>query len=65
MPILELDDLSLRFGGVTALSDFSMEVRKGELLALIGPNGARQNQRHQLRFGTVPPAGGDDHPDRR
>ena len=40
MPILELSDLSLRFGGVTALTDFTMEVRKGELLALIGPNGA-------------------------
>ena len=40
MPILELNDLSLRFGGVTALAGFSMEVREGELLALIGPNGA-------------------------
>ena len=38
--VLELHDLSLRFGGVTALTDFTMEVRKGELLALIGPNGA-------------------------
>ena len=40
MPILELRDLSLRFGGVTALSRLTMEVRRGELLALIGPNGA-------------------------
>ena len=40
MPILEIRDLSLRFGGVTALAGLSMEVRKGELLALIGPNGA-------------------------
>ncbi|MDE2874686.1 MAG: ABC transporter ATP-binding protein [Gemmatimonadota bacterium] len=40
MPILELDALSLRFGGVTALSGLTMEVRRGELLALIGPNGA-------------------------
>ena len=39
-PLLELNDLTLRFGGVTALSGLSMEVRKGELLALIGPNGA-------------------------
>ena len=38
--ILELTELSLRFGGVTALSGLSMEVREGELLALIGPNGA-------------------------
>ena len=39
-PVLRLDDLTLRFGGVTALSGLAMEVRNGELLALIGPNGA-------------------------
>ena len=39
-PVLRLEDLSLRFGGVTALSGLAMEVRNGELLALIGPNGA-------------------------
>ena len=39
-PVLQLDDISLRFGGVTALADLTMEVREGELLALIGPNGA-------------------------
>ena len=39
-PILELSDLTLRFGGVTALSGFAMRVRENELLALIGPNGA-------------------------
>ena len=39
-PLLELKGLTLRFGGVTALSGLSMEVRAGELLALIGPNGA-------------------------
>ncbi len=38
--VLELHDLSLRFGGVTALTELTMEVRRGELLALIGPNGA-------------------------
>ena len=40
MRILEIRELSLRFGGVTALSGLDMEVRQGELLALIGPNGA-------------------------
>ena len=39
-PVLQLNDLTLRFGGVNALSGLSMEVRGGELLALIGPNGA-------------------------
>ena len=38
--ILELSDVTLRFGGVTSLADLTMDVREGELLALIGPNGA-------------------------
>ena len=37
---LEVRGLSLRFGGVKALSDIDMSVRSGELFAVIGPNGA-------------------------
>src|SRR5436309_2871288 len=37
---LEIDGVSLRFGGVYALQDFSMHVAPGELVAIIGPNGA-------------------------
>ena len=37
---LAITDLTLRFGGVVALSGLTLEVRAGELLALIGPNGA-------------------------
>jgi branched-chain amino acid transport system ATP-binding protein len=39
-PLLEVRDLTLRFGGVTALSDVSFDVQPGELFAVIGPNGA-------------------------
>ena len=39
-PVLQFQDVSLRFGGVRALNALTMEVRRGELLALIGPNGA-------------------------
>ena len=39
-PLLTCDDVTLRFGGVTALSDVSFEVRRRELFAIIGPNGA-------------------------
>jgi branched-chain amino acid transport system ATP-binding protein len=39
-PLLQVRDLSLRFGGVTALSDVSFDVHHGELFAVIGPNGA-------------------------
>jgi branched-chain amino acid transport system ATP-binding protein len=38
--LLEVRDLTLRFGGVTALSEVSFDVRAGELFAVIGPNGA-------------------------
>jgi branched-chain amino acid transport system ATP-binding protein len=39
-PLLEVRDLTLRFGGVTALNQVSFEVDPGELFAVIGPNGA-------------------------
>jgi branched-chain amino acid transport system ATP-binding protein len=39
-PLLEVRDLTLRFGGVTALGDVSFDVFPGELFAVIGPNGA-------------------------
>ena len=38
--LLEIEGVSLSFGGVTALSGVSLEVRSGELRAIIGPNGA-------------------------
>ncbi|SMC96931.1 ABC transporter ATP-binding protein [Kibdelosporangium aridum] len=39
-PLLEVRDLVLRFGGVTALDGVSFDVGAGELYAIIGPNGA-------------------------
>jgi branched-chain amino acid transport system ATP-binding protein len=39
-PVLEVRDLTLRFGGLTALSEVSFDLGEGELLAIIGPNGA-------------------------
>ena len=38
--LLELDSISLRFGGVSAISDVSFSVNENELFAIIGPNGA-------------------------
>ncbi|WP_084960306.1 ABC transporter ATP-binding protein [Thermoactinospora rubra] len=38
--LLEVDRLTMRFGGVTALSGVGLAVREGELVGLIGPNGA-------------------------
>ncbi|HEU4782938.1 MAG TPA: ATP-binding cassette domain-containing protein, partial [Ktedonobacterales bacterium] len=39
-PILSVRDITVRFAGLTALSDVSFEVMPGELFAIIGPNGA-------------------------
>ncbi len=38
--LLAVDNVSLRFGGVKAISDVSFDIRKGEIRAIIGPNGA-------------------------
>ena len=39
-PLLEVKDLTLRFGSVTAFANVGFEVGRGELFAVIGPNGA-------------------------
>jgi branched-chain amino acid transport system ATP-binding protein len=40
VPLLEVTDVGVRFGGVVALAGLSFEVAEGQMCALIGPNGA-------------------------
>lgn len=40
MSLLELKNVTLKFGGVTAVNDLSMTVEEGQVFALVGPNGA-------------------------
>ena len=39
-PLLSVEHLTMRFGGLTAVSDLSFDVHRGDITALIGPNGA-------------------------
>ena len=38
--VLKAEHLGITFGGLKAVSDFNMEIHEGELMGLIGPNGA-------------------------
>ena len=38
--VMEMKNITLRFGGVVAIKDISFDIREGEIRAIIGPNGA-------------------------
>ena len=40
MSLLEFENVTLKFGGLTAVDDLSFDVREGEVFAIVGPNGA-------------------------
>ena len=58
MPLLEIQNLSIQFGGLLALSDFSFTLDQGELVALIGPNGAGKTTAFNIVTGVYPPTRG-------
>ena len=57
-PILRARDISLRFGGVQALTEVSFEVRPGELFSIIGPNGAGKTSMLNCISGRYSPTSG-------
>jgi branched-chain amino acid transport system ATP-binding protein len=57
-PILQLDGLTRRFGGVTAVDALSLGVAEGELVSIIGPNGAGKTTMFNLVTGLDQPNAG-------
>ena len=58
MNVLTVDDLTVRFAGVTALDGVSFAVRAGDIHAIIGPNGAGKSTLFNVISGAYRPASG-------
>ncbi len=56
--VLELKDITVKFGGVTALADINFSASPGEIVGLIGPNGAGKTTLIDVASGFVRPAEG-------
>lgn len=56
--LLKVDNISLAFGGVKALTDISFEVKEHEILAIIGPNGAGKSSMLNVINGVYHPNNG-------
>ena len=54
-PMLEVNHLSISFGGLRAVDDFNITINKGELYGLIGPNGAGKTTAFNLLTGVYKP----------
>ena len=58
-PIIELEKVTKRFGGITALNNASLKVNKGEVVGLIGDNGAGKSTLIKTLVGVHSPDDGD------
>ena len=56
--LLDVDHVTLRFGGVVALNDVSFSIYRGEILGLIGPNGAGKTTCFNVMTGVYKPTSG-------
>jgi branched-chain amino acid transport system ATP-binding protein len=57
-PLLQLDKVTIRFGGLTAVCEVDLQVGEHELVGLIGPNGAGKTTLFNLVTGVYQPTGG-------
>src|SRR6185503_13353478 len=56
--LLDIDHVTLRFGGVVALDDVAFQLHEGEILGLIGPNGAGKTTCFNVMTGVFKPTAG-------
>src|SRR5437588_7851456 len=59
MPLLEAKHVTIRFGGLTAVSDFNLLLEPHELVGLIGPNGAGKTTIFNMLTGVYQPTDGE------
>src|SRR5262245_15311543 len=57
--LLAVDNVTMRFGGVTALDDVDFDIKEGEILGLIGPNGAGKTTCFNVMTGVYQPTSGE------
>jgi ABC-type multidrug transport system ATPase subunit len=57
-PVLQLKDLTVRYGTFTAVDRLNLELRRGELFGLLGPNGAGKSSTLRVLIGQRRPSGG-------
>lgn len=59
MELLKADNITMKFGGLTAVKDFNLNLNEGEIVALIGPNGAGKTTAFNMISGVYTPTIGD------
>src|SRR3954463_14119568 len=58
MPLLEIANLTKRFGGLTAVADVSFSIERGEIVGIFGPNGSGKTTLLNLVAGLIRPSSG-------
>ncbi len=58
MSMLKFEEVTMKFGGLTAVNSLSLEIEKGQILGLIGPNGAGKSTAFNCASGVYTPSSG-------